>query len=590
MVKEEEKQDWKREKVQDVPLAVQMKSNTAHRRTVGRTRRSAKGGWTEEKDEQLIRAVKQFNGKSWKKIAECIPDRTDVQCLHRWDKVLNPNLIKGSWTKEEDDLIRGLVAIHGTKNWSVIASCVPGRIGKQCRERWHNHLNPTIRKDAWTTEEELILIHAHEEYGNRWAEIAKRLPGRADNSIKNHWNCSVKKRLNSILASVAPRHPIGLGILNPNHYASGSGILPTNPTELDIKGIAPLEQESTQDKLSFASKECSVCQDTGLAFQSSVFQPAFSRARSSNTVDRKFSLETSNLQQPVKTIPTVDHKHRTNLIEFLKPSRLEDKSPGSVLSNSLFMDSPHCGTGLSRQGTNPCSTNDSDGIDASDNSKDAKVLQQKAYNDFGNQFHKMQDIPHEHHALEFNRSEFSIGGLKLKDKIITSSSATDSRDCDQINRTPLRCSKANFGSPFDTLQLTYAEGLPLSSQTTDKEVATKQVCTPINHSTPPDLSLRLACTPSSTEYFLRIAGMNYKHIPSIIRRRCLDSSKRLFAESPKKAVGETRRPDSTDDSDEKDGSIKNVDSETKHASKKKFLFDLNVPVVSSEMELDGSTS
>ncbi|XP_010255473.1 PREDICTED: uncharacterized protein LOC104596138 [Nelumbo nucifera] len=169
-------------------------------RTTGPTRRSTKGGWTEEEDDLLTKAVKKFNGKNWKKIAEWFPGRSDVQCLHRWQKVLNPELIKGPWTKEEDDRIIELVEKYGCKKWSVIAKSLPGRIGKQCRERWHNHLNPAIKKDAWTKEEELALIRAHQIYGNKWAEIAKLLPGRADNSIKNHWNCSVKKKLDSYSA------------------------------------------------------------------------------------------------------------------------------------------------------------------------------------------------------------------------------------------------------------------------------------------------------------------------------------------------------------------------------------------------------
>lgn len=67
--------------------------------------------------------------------AEFFTDRTDVQCLHRWQKVLNPDLVKGAWTKEEDDRIMELVNKYGAKKWSVIAQNLPGRIGKQCRER-----------------------------------------------------------------------------------------------------------------------------------------------------------------------------------------------------------------------------------------------------------------------------------------------------------------------------------------------------------------------------------------------------------------------------------------------------------------------
>ncbi|CAN6880760.1 unnamed protein product [Brassica oleracea] len=173
----------------------------SHGRPCGPARRSTKGQWTAEEDEVLCKAVERFQGKNWKKIAECFKDRTDVQCLHRWQKVLNPELVKGPWSKEEDDTIIALVEKYGPKKWSTISQHLPGRIGKQCRERWHNHLNPGINKNAWTQEEEVTLIRAHQIYGNKWAELTKFLPGRSDNSIKNHWNSSVKKKLDSYYAS-----------------------------------------------------------------------------------------------------------------------------------------------------------------------------------------------------------------------------------------------------------------------------------------------------------------------------------------------------------------------------------------------------
>ncbi|XP_059658021.1 transcription factor MYB3R-1-like [Cornus florida] len=223
------------------------KMRPPHGRISGPTRRSTKGQWTPEEDEILCKAVQRFKGKNWKKIAECFKDRTDVQCLHRWQKVLNPELIKGPWSKEEDEIIIELVNKYGAKKWSTIAQHLPGRIGKQCRERWHNHLNPAINKEAWTQEEELALIHAHQIYGNKWAELTKFLPGRTDNAIKNHWNSSVKKKLDSYLASGLFAHFQGLpnvSHLNQSMLASSSRVQQSSGDDSVPKDRAEAEEIS----------------------------------------------------------------------------------------------------------------------------------------------------------------------------------------------------------------------------------------------------------------------------------------------------------------------------------------------------------
>jgi hypothetical protein len=117
------------------------------------------------------------------------------QCQQRWKNTLNPDVlrIKGRWTTEEDTRLAELVKRHGTKNWRYIASHLRGRLPKQCRERWCNQLDPHIKKDGLTSDEWVIVKRAHEVYGNRWAEIAKQVPGRTANHIKNQWNTMLRR-------------------------------------------------------------------------------------------------------------------------------------------------------------------------------------------------------------------------------------------------------------------------------------------------------------------------------------------------------------------------------------------------------------
>jgi hypothetical protein len=192
--------------------------------------------WSDHEDQVLSRAVEQYGENNFRHVSERIfhGSRTEVQCKNRWKKVrscasffsqssrrfsmppppggrsgfsfradftpraandgrrpetfqaLQPGLVKGRWTKEEDDVIAQSVA-SGNDKWSEIAKRLPGRIGEQIKERWINVLDPDVKRGIWTEEEMRILRDAQAELGNRWSEIARRIPGRNENSVKNRW-------------------------------------------------------------------------------------------------------------------------------------------------------------------------------------------------------------------------------------------------------------------------------------------------------------------------------------------------------------------------------------------------------------------
>ena len=162
--------------------------------------------WTPYEDELLRRGVVRHGEVKWKLIAEELPDRNHVQCFHRWTQTLKPGVKAGAWTKEEDALIIRLKQQEKETGvelqWRQVAELVANRSTKQCRERWRHFLDPDVKRGKWSAEEDAELYRAHAQLGNKWTEIATRLPGRTQLHIRDRWR-TIGKRSEAVAQALA---------------------------------------------------------------------------------------------------------------------------------------------------------------------------------------------------------------------------------------------------------------------------------------------------------------------------------------------------------------------------------------------------
>ncbi|KAJ8464812.1 hypothetical protein OPV22_027364 [Ensete ventricosum] len=112
---------------------------------------------------------------------------------------------KGPWTEQEDLQLVCFVGLFGDRRWDCLAK-VSGlnRTGKSCRLRWVNYLHPGLKRGRMSPQEERLVLDLHSRWGNRWSRIARRLPGRTDNEIKNYWRTHMRKKAQEHKKKVSP--------------------------------------------------------------------------------------------------------------------------------------------------------------------------------------------------------------------------------------------------------------------------------------------------------------------------------------------------------------------------------------------------
>ncbi len=156
-------------------------------------KKNKKVKWTELEDKILLEKGKEFNGKNWRKIASFIPGHSAIQCSSRFKRI-QPGLIKGYWSKEEDKKLLELFKKYG-KKWSNISKEMPWRTGKQIRDRYLNILDDRLNKNKFTKEEDDKIIELYEKFGNSWSKIAKYLIGRTGDMVKNRFYSTLGKSI-----------------------------------------------------------------------------------------------------------------------------------------------------------------------------------------------------------------------------------------------------------------------------------------------------------------------------------------------------------------------------------------------------------
>ena len=147
--------------------------------------------YTKEKEKEQL--IKTKNNKNLSKNYKKLPSRTASGYKYKKNNNIKLGLIRGPWSVQEDKLLTQWVDKNGPKKWNECSEYIQGRTGKQCREHWNNCLNPNLIKGEWTVEEDFLIMYFYQKCNGSWKRIINLFKGRTENSIKNRFFSQLRK-------------------------------------------------------------------------------------------------------------------------------------------------------------------------------------------------------------------------------------------------------------------------------------------------------------------------------------------------------------------------------------------------------------